>query len=47
MQIFVCSGLLLTNCLSSISFAQEKPVVDEIKYYYNDEEISLSQAVQL
>ncbi|WP_346685783.1 ChaN family lipoprotein [Megamonas hypermegale] len=45
MRMFVCGGLLLTGCLGVVGFAQEKPA--EVKYYYDDKEISPAQAVKI
>lgn len=43
--MLVCGSLLLTGCLGAVSFAQEKPA--EVKYYYDDNEISSAQAVKI
>ena len=45
MRMLVCGSLLLTGCLGAVSFAQEKPA--EVKYYYDDNEISSAQAVKI
>ena len=43
--MLVYGSLLLTGCLGAVSFAQEKPA--EVKYYYDDKEISPAQAVKI
>lgn len=45
MQILLCAGFILTGCAGATGLAQE--VGDGVKYYHNDEEISLSQAVKI
>lgn len=45
MQILLCTGFILTGCAGATGLAQETG--DEVKYYHNDEEISLSQAVKI
>lgn len=45
MQILLCTGFILTGCAGATGLAREAG--DGVKYYHNDEEISLSQAVKI
>lgn len=43
-RTLICSSLLLTGCLGATGFAQDR---EDVKYYHNDKEISLKQAVDI
>lgn len=45
MQILICSSFILSGCMGATGFAQENST--EVKYYHDDKEISLSQAVEI
>lgn len=45
MQILICSSFILSGCMGATGFAQENST--EVKYYHDDKQISLSQAVEI